>query len=309
MMIGLFKSLSVLAAAALLSACATDLTQARSPCLRDPGGWCGFTREFAVRTWEYGQLSNDAYDDETKFASLPQGIVLVRNSDNDRSGFAYSVFDRMENGQRVERIIAFRGTESSISDWFSGNFGGKHKERGKELYRLERAALDSDGHHDIPIKLTGHSLGGAIAADIALGDDAVDSFAFNQAPNFDVPPNPSQSEHLVVIERGEALAGVRGLFGNTPQEMLVINCRPRGAPWKDHSIRRLSECLTWIAAYNDPRAFASVTANKIKKPWVECGQREDPHPGPDIQKGRSSILCHHKPKFREKHRSGPRAKD
>ena len=293
------RVLVVLAAAAMLPACATDLTQARSPCIREPGGWCGFTRDFAVRTWEYAQLSNNTYDDKDEmFAVLPDGITLVSNSGNDKSGFAYAIYDRKLDGKLAERIIAFRGTEFSFNDWFAGNIGGTHNQRGLETYQKTRAELDADGHADVPIRVTGHSLGGAIAAQISMTSDGVDSYAFNQSPKFDIPDVPANSERMAVTERGEGLGTVRELFRNAPQDVLVINCRPRGAPWSDHSVYRLAQCLTWIAAYADDNAYRSTQANAILKPWVECGERSDKHPGP--MAGRTTAPCSHNTSFKEK---------
>lgn len=297
-----FRMLVVLAAATMLSACATDLTQARSPCVREPGGWCGFTRDFAVRSWEYAQLANNAYFDEAEtFARLPAGISLVSNSGNDDSGFAYAVYDRREGDRLVERIIAFRGTEFSFDDWFAGNFGGKQNQRGLETYRQIRSELDGQGLADIPVRVTGHSLGGAIAAQISLSTDGANSFAFNQSPKFDIPEIPARSERIAVTERGEGLGAVRDLFRNAPQDVLVINCRPRGAPWSDHSVYRLAQCLTWIAAYDSEDAHSSVMANAIPKPYVECGDRMDKHPGPKAGSAPAAIKpCMHRPRFKEK---------
>ncbi len=301
-MLRFLKLIAVLAAAATLSACATDLTQARSPCVREPGGWCQFTREFADKTWDYAQLANDSYADKEQFPALPGGIDLVRNSDNDSSGLAYSIFDRKQNGRLVERIIAFRGSEFSFDDWFAGNIEGKQNARGLATYRKIREELDADGFKDVPISVTGHSLGGAIAAHVALVVDGVTSYAFNQSPRFVIPAEPAMSERMAVTERGEVLGGLREFYRDAPQDTLIINCRPRGAPWKDHSIRRLAQCLTWIAAYADPRAYASVVANHIPKPWVECGNHSDPHPGP-IATGAATLLaplCYQKTKFHAK---------
>lgn len=296
------RTLMVLAAAAMLSACATDLTQARSPCLREPGGWCGFTRDFAVRSWEYAQLANNTYFDEAEtFQRLPAGITLVSNSGNGEAGFAYAIYDRKAGGKLVERIIAFRGTEFSFDDWFAGNIGGKQNQLGMETYRQIRAELDADGLTEVPIRVAGHSLGGAIAAQISMTTDGVDSFAFNQSPKFDIPEDPALSDRIAVTERGEGLGTVRDLYRNAPQDVLVINCRPRGAPWSDHSVFRLAQCLTWIAAYDSESALRSVEANAIPKPWVECGNRMDRHPGPrTADERRAAQPCMHKPKFKEK---------
>ena len=94
---------------------------------------------------------------------------------------------------------------------------------------------------------------------------------------------------------------MRELFRIAPQDVLVINCRPRGAPWSDHSVYRLAQCLTWIAAYDSEDAHQSVEANAIPKPWVECGERMDRHPGPQAaQAPKVAVNCLHKPKFKER---------
>ena len=114
-----------------LAGCITplpDLTQSRSPCRSEPGGWCDFVREAAVESYAYAMLSNNAYDDEEAYGSLPTAFLQREASDNDNSGLAYSVFDRYSvvDGERKDllaRVIAFRGTEFSTSDIFSGSLG------------------------------------------------------------------------------------------------------------------------------------------------------------------------------------------
>ena len=284
----------------ITSACAADLTQARSPCLFEPGGWCGFTREFARQSWEYAQLANDTYDDEEAFAALPTGIHQRHNSGNDDKGYAYAVYDRKDAaGHLIETIIAFRGTESSLQDWLAGNFGDEHNERGLATYRMVRKQLNDAGYDQVRVAVTGHSLGGAISAYIAFRETDVSSFAFNQSPRFSIPddmtPAGKDVRRMTVSERGEALRVLRNFKQDNPQEMLVINCRPKGAPWKDHSIRKLSECLTWIAAYESEAALKSVQDNAIKKPAVECGPRDKIHPkDPASPQGEQAARCYHK---------------
>ena len=289
----------------LTSACATDLTQARSPCLFEPGGWCGFTRQMAAQSWEYAQLANDTYNDKDEFDVLPSGIRERHNSGNDDKGYAYAVYDRIDgDGHLTETIIAFRGTERSLQDWVSGNFGNAHNERGRATYRIVREQLDAAGYQSVPVAVTGHSLGGAISAHIAFREAGVSSYAFNQSPRFTIPDNrpPARKDvrRMSVAERGEALRLLRNFKQDNPQEMLVINCRPRGAPWKDHSIRKLSECLTWIAAYESKAALRSVKNNKIIKPAVECGAGDEKHPNTSAaSKNDQQVACYHKPKIED----------
>lgn len=289
-------------AALLLSACATDLTQARSPCLYEPGGWCGFTRELAEESWQYAQLANNSYKDEEGFAHPPGGFVQAGEPHELESGYAYVVYDRYEPAgeagepKLAERVIAFRGTEmDSLADWVLGNIGELHNDRGWDTYATHRKMLDEQGLDEVPIRLTGHSLGGAIAAYVALREPRATSYAFNQSPRFSTPEQPTRSRRVTVSERGEALRGLP--TGNSVflQDRLVVNCRPNGAPWKDHSVRKLAECLTWIAAYGDPEALDSVHENAIPKPAVECGPADKPHPGAALPED----ICRHKTHIEE----------
>ena len=289
-------------AALLLSACATDLTQARSPCVYDPGGWCDFTRAAAEESWQYAQLSNNVYRDEEELPHPPGGFEPALNTPAEHAGgYAYIVYDRYAPGgdgekTLAERVIAFRGTEmDSFEDWVFGNIGAQYNDRGWDTYAEQRKMLDEQGLDDVPITLTGHSLGGAIAAYVALRESRARSYAFNQSPRFTAPEEPTRTRRLAVSERGEALRGLPTGGGVFLQDTLVINCRPRGAPWKDHSIRKLAECLTWIAAYDDPAALASVEMNAIPKPAIECGPPEKLHPGDAPPEG----ICQHVRKIGE----------
>ena len=201
-----------------LTGCITplpDLTQSRSPCREEPGGWCDFVREAAQASYGYAMLSSNAYQDEDTYTELPRAFVRREAADNDGSGLAYSVFDRFavskgERGKLLARVIAFRGTEfGSFDDIFSGNLGDAQREGARQVFAAERAALDAEGKQDVAIEVTGHSLGGALATQISIEHPEVQAYVFNTSPLFSGDPGQNDANRLSISERGEFLRLLR----------------------------------------------------------------------------------------------------
>ncbi len=283
--------LAVAALALLLAGCITplpDLTQSRSPCRLEPGGWCGFVREAAREAWPYAMLSSNAYLDDDRYAVLPRAFVRREAAGNDSSGLAYLVFDRytMADGERgalAARVIAFRGTEfGSAADIFRGSLGEGQRQGAQLVYAAERALLDAEGNSGVPIEVTGHSLGGALATQISIEHPEVRAFVFNTSPFFSGDPMMNDTNRLAISERGEFLRLLRRYKATPAAEEVVINCNPLSTATKKHSIRALSDCLMWIAAYSDPEAHGLLGKDDdpVTKPEVECGGADRAHPGP-----------------------------
>lgn len=300
----------LIAAAALfpvLSGCVAtralpDLTQSRGPCTDQEGGWCTFTRELAVSAWQYAQLSSNAYCDDTEPFELPSGYTVVSRlpaqdicdleraatkgdaaakarlkpirkalSKRGTHGFNYTVYDkRNARGALERRVIAFRGTDpGQLADWWYGNIGSTQRDQGLALYASERAKLDADGNKAVPIAVTGHSLGGAIAIQVSLAHAGVDAYVFNTSPRYELV-QPNANRRLAIAERGDLLEALRSRSMPVRQDLLIINCRPLGSNVTDHSVRKLAECVTWIAAGADAGAKAAVAANRIPQPEGEA---------------------------------------
>jgi hypothetical protein len=297
------RLLSLVALAMGLSGCVVgaplpDITQARGPCTDQDGGWCGFTRDIAVKSWQYAQLASNAYCDDSDIFDLPAGYIVTRRlptqevCDLERAaaggdeaakaklkpihkaesklkthGFNYAVYDKRNAAGVLERrIISYRGTDAKqLADWFQGNLGNTQRDQGVELYKEERAKLDAEGHKGVPISVTGHSLGGAIATQVSLENEGVDAFVFNTSPRYQLLP-PNNNQRIAVAERGDILEVLRARAMPTRQDLLILNCYPLQSRIASHSVRKLAECMTWIAGKADPAARASVAANRLTQP-------------------------------------------
>jgi len=282
-----------------------DLTQAHGPCTNRTGGWCDFTRELAADSFVYAQLSNNAYCDDNKTLALPPGYREVRRypdtevcelerrvasgekalkqqlkdlhkarkaaregapSDN---GFAWAVYDHVDpaSGRLIERIIAYRGTDlGDIGDWLHGNLGKAQLTMGQGLYEREKADLAAGGHAAVPIRATGHSLGGAIALQVSVDNAGVDAFVFNPSPNYNFEPGLEGNRRVAIVERGDILEMLRKRKMPARQELLFINCQPNASGFAAHSVLKLAKCLTWIASRTSTTARASLRANAIIDP-------------------------------------------
>ncbi|WP_374410187.1 hypothetical protein [Novosphingobium colocasiae] len=304
-----------------------DLTQARGPCIDRPGGWCDFTRKLAADSYAYAEMATNAYCDDARDFTLPPGYVEVRREPSQelcrlerradagdkaarsqlkaeraawkaahpdappQHGFAYVVYDRKDAASAlVERIIAFRGTDGfDFADWIHGNFGKTQLAMGQKLYEDELARLKADGQAGVPVRVTGHSLGGAIALQVSVSNPGVDAYVFNPSPNYDFEPGLPNNRRVAVIERGEFLQEFRKRKMPARQELLVLSCNPAKNAISAHSIRRLAECLIWIAARETAGAKEALKLNAITEPpqgeianqrW---GLDPEPEPLPDPQ--------------------------
>lgn len=285
------RGAALVSLALLLSGCVTypDITQSRSPCRMEPGGWCGFVREAAAESFPYVLASTEAYqgDDDTYGDLAPVLKRLERlpiEEDDADKGFDYQVFEQFEglgrNRRKVARVVAFRGTDfdSATDIWF-----GSVKDTQIDIALRYFAAEKERWGDDVPWIVTGHSLGGALATEVSIMYPGVKAYMFNVSPFYRGDSMANDTYRTVINERGEALRQFRKYRAAPAADLFVINCRPEASSFTKHKIRRLSDCITWIAAYNDPRAHHIVQRYEIRKPPVECGAEDKPHPGVGAQ--------------------------
>ena len=259
----------LVAALALLAGGCTHVSPPLSlnSCADRPGGWCADASAVAKESWRYAVLAQNAYADRRDYQVLPEGFALRHRADNDRYGFAYALFDRWEGERLAETVIAFRGGElGRPSDWLYGLLGTQQRRRGAQLFDAVRAQLDESGWPEVKLTLVGHSMGGAIAMQVSQDRPGADAFVFNSSRGFRANPAAAPARRVAVIERGELLNALRGHKPVPGEAALQLDCHPRAGPFADHNIRRLANCLTWIAAYSDEEAQSLLLANAIDPP-------------------------------------------
>jgi hypothetical protein len=220
--------------------------------------WDACSRDGALSTYQYAQLSSNVYSDIRKFV-LPAEITLALDPDEAASGLSYQVYHRIVDGKVVEKIISYRGTDfSSLRDWWFGNIGSRQRREAISIF-------DQINTDTIPTSVTGHSLGGALATQVSLCRDVHLNIVFDTSPRFSkkMCDQTYINRNTSLAEYGEVNKLLR-IFGTEPdQRYISLGCLSEGWGITQHAMSKLAACLTNIAAIDDPDAELSRVQNNI----------------------------------------------
>lgn len=245
-----------------------------------------------MEAYPFAIAATNAYTgDDDLYADLGPALeqlerLPIAKKDADK-GFGYEIFAQFAAGSSddsdrkpIARILAFRGTDfDGFTDIFYGTLKNDQIEIAISSFEAEQAREDfADG---LPWIVVGHSLGGALATEVSMKHPEVRAFMFNTSPFYGGDAMTNDMRRTVFNERGEVLRRFARYDAGPAADAFELNCSPQASSISKHEIRRLSDCVTWIAAYGSADAGAVVGANAIAKPRVECGAPDKVHPGAD----------------------------
>ena len=148
------------------------------------------------------------------FFEAPDGWLRSETFPDD-SGLSLSTFERADERKLV---VAFRGTDEG-RDW-AQNVARTYSDRAKtELEEI--IALDKYSGWDVTV--TGHSLGGGLAIEMSHRLSDVNAVAFNPSPNLGALLGNSEPNRVIVREKFEPLAFLRGNPISTVDWLLDYN--------------------------------------------------------------------------------------
>lgn len=237
--------------------------------MKPPSSWPDQHRQIALKSYLYAQMASNTYGqagDEYGSNGLEFVLPEAYTSEhfpNNEIGFAYSIYRKTESGKLIELIISFRGTEglTNIDDFVHGNLLARQNSLAIAKYKELRSQLNTTGQADVPITLTGHSLGGALAIHTAINvAEEVPYYVFNASPRINLieqwenDRDPKKLTRHSVVETGEFLYTLRFPAIEANQTYTPMNCNDHFRPFSSHGIEKLATCLTMVAAMNDPNA-------------------------------------------------------
>ncbi len=172
------------------------------------------------------RLSNDVYSDS---ANPPAGFRTATVEDLNRLGLRQEDLEPTNSsfrarvyatgaGAETQYVVAFRGSTSDRRDWVSNaqQAAGLSSDHYSRALAVGRALARNE---DVPVTITGHSLGGGLAsaAAIASGRDATTFNAaglsqntINQAQSINAANNPGAVAQVSAIYvRGEILSALQ----------------------------------------------------------------------------------------------------
>ena len=189
----------------------------------------------AKNYWVYAAISNNVYNDHIPISLLSWTRQQAEDGLND---FHAETFVKKEKGKKIsEIVIAYRGTDS-LQDWVQGNlFNSQQLDANKYADKIIAQYVG------VPIKLTGHSLGGALAQNVA-NRLQLQAIVFDTSPMNGFNYGTSAKSIVSIHEYAEAITLLR-IFQRS--DMAVYNFIDSIDPLTNHDMYPLANGMKALA--------------------------------------------------------------
>ena len=187
--------------------------------------------------WVYAAISNNVYNDHIQIDL--QGWYRQQAEDG-LNDFHAETFIKKDKGKKIsEIVIAYRGTES-LQDWVQGNiFNSQQLDANKYANRI----IAQYSWLRVPIKVTGHSLGGALAQNVA-NKLQLQAIVFDTSPMDGFDYGTSAISIVSIHEYAEALTLLR-VFQRS--DMVVFNFIDSASSLTNHDMYPLANGMKALA--------------------------------------------------------------
>jgi hypothetical protein len=176
-------------------------------------------RNAALKSFQYALMSNNVYrnGEEKPIFALPEWTLVERY--DYPSGLVLEMLIKRTIDNHIEEVaIAFKGTDFNSGDDWLNNVAFKEPPQYREAQEYVKNLLKSQEYKGVRISVTGHSLGGGLALNVALRQSTkerpINAFVFNSSPRafFGDYDLDSPGDRYLIDETGEILWYARSFW-------------------------------------------------------------------------------------------------
>jgi len=214
-----------------------------------------------VNSLSYALMSYNVYRDQEDVSIFVIPDWEMVHSFESNSDLQFEHWHRTDNGKLLEVAIVFRGTESA-KDWMANlSFWKEPKQYAEAQSHFREHVINNSKYVGVPIKVAGHSLGGAIALNVALRQSTknrpIEVYGFNPSPRFFYGQLQGKSHAVpyILVESGEFLKEISKLWeeniGNIDtlkiREYQFLQFTTIGKIVSEHSMYRMARALLLLS--------------------------------------------------------------
>jgi pimeloyl-ACP methyl ester carboxylesterase len=225
-------------------------------------------REAASAYFLYAMMSHNAYKD----SAVPQYEIPGWNRTRRAyaSSLAFDVYEREPATAKYDEIVvAYRGT--ATARYWKANLAIKEPAHYRRAFKFLQDSIRSKNRKS-RITVTGHSLGGGIALNMALRLDSVNAVVFNTSPRaFFGEPNQknklvhvSETGEILEVTNGDYLSGRLRGYDYTRFKFDFLTPVKRYNAVAQHGIYPLSRGLLLTAVGNDDRMARDLFVRNVR---------------------------------------------